>query len=116
MRHWAVARDIQYESGVQFTSADFVSAVQSCGAQVSMDGKGRWMDNRFIERVWRSLKREAVYLRELASGIEAHRVIGEWLEFYNHERLHSALGGDSPAMAYERLTKEREAHALKIAA
>ena len=65
-----------------------------------MDGRGRYLDNIFIERLWRSLKYEAVYLRELADGFEAQRVIGEWIDFYNTERPHSALGGKTPAEAY----------------
>ena len=65
-----------------------------------MDGRGRCLDNIFIERLWRSLKYEAVYLRELADGFEARRVIGEWIDFYNTERPHSALGGKTPAEAY----------------
>ena len=65
-----------------------------------MDGRGRYLDNIFIERLWRSLKYEAVYLRELADGFEARRVIGEWIDFYNTERPHSALGGKTPAEAY----------------
>ena len=66
----------------------------------SMDGRGRCMDNIFIERLWRSLKDEAVYLRDLADGFEARRVIGEWIGFSNTERPHSALGGRTPAEAY----------------
>ena len=58
-----------------------------------MDGKGRWMDNRFIERLWRSLKYEAVYLEELCGGQHARRVIGAWLDHYNHRRPHLAFAG-----------------------
>ena len=65
-----------------------------------MDGQGRCMDNIFIERLWRSLKYEAVYLHELADGFKAQRVIGEWMDFYNTERPHSALAGRTPAEAY----------------
>ena len=68
-----------------------------------MDGKGRWMDNMFIERLWRSLKCEAVHLHELTNGIQANQVISSsWMEFHNHVRPHSALGGITPAMAHER--------------
>ena len=66
-----------------------------------MDGKGRWVDNVFIERLWRSLKCEAVYLHELTNGIEAHRVIADWMALYNNQRPHSSLGGRTPRMAYE---------------
>ena len=65
-----------------------------------MDGRGRCMDNIFIERLWRSLKYEAVYLHELTDGFRAERVVGEWIEFYNAERPHSALAGRTPAEAY----------------
>jgi len=65
-----------------------------------MDGRGRCMDNIFIERLWRSLKYEAVYLHELNDGFRAERVIGEWIEFYNTGRPHSALDGRTPADAY----------------
>ena len=63
-------------------------------------GRGRCMDNIFIERLWRSLKYEAVYLHELTDGFGAERLIGEWIEFYNTERPHSALGGRTPAETY----------------
>ena len=65
-----------------------------------MDGRGRCMDNIFIERLWRSLKYEAVYLHELTDGFHAERVIGEWIGFYNTERPHSSLDGQTPAEAY----------------
>ena len=65
-----------------------------------MDGRGRCMDNIFIERLWRSLKYEAVYLHELTDGFKAGRIIGEWITFYNTERPHSALAGQTPAKAY----------------
>ena len=64
-----------------------------------MGGRGRW-DNLFIERLWRSLKYEAVYVHESADGFTARRVIGEWVGFYNTIRAHSALGGRTPAEAY----------------
>ena len=61
-----------------------------------MDGRGRYLDNIFIERLWRSLKYEAVYLHELADGRDAARIIGSWVSFYNELRPHSALGGRTP--------------------
>ena len=65
-----------------------------------MDGRGRCMDNIFIERLWRSLKYEAVYLHELTDGFHAERIIGAWIGFYNTERPHSSLDGRTPAEAY----------------
>ena len=72
----------------------------TAGAKCSMDGRGRCLDNVFIERLWRSLKYEAVYLHELCDGFEAERVIANWMRFYTEERPHSALGGRTPSEAY----------------
>ena len=69
-----------------------------CG--VAMDGRGRCMDNIFIERLWRSLKQEAIYLEELTDGFKAQRVIRNWMAFYNNERPHSALEHRTPKEAY----------------
>ena len=88
------------DQGAQFTSLAFAERVLACGARCSMDGRGRCMDNVFIERLWRSLKYEAVYLHELPDGFEAERVIRSWMEFYNGTRPHSSLGGRTPAEAY----------------
>ena len=88
------------DQGSQFTSLDFTGALKDAGVAISMDGRGRCMDNIFIERLWRSLKYEAVYLHELTDGFAAERVIGEWIAFYNTERPHSALDGATPAEAY----------------
>ena len=88
------------DQGSQFTSAAFTDRVQAAGAQCSMDGRGRCLDNVFIERLWRSLKYEAVYLHELADGFVAEQVISEWMTFYSDVRPHSALGGRTPAEAY----------------
>ena len=88
------------DQGSQFTSVDFTDVLRQADVAISMDGRGRCMDNIFIERLWRSLKYEAVYLHELTDGFKAERVIGEWIGFYNTERPHSALGGQTPAEAY----------------
>ena len=84
----------------QFTSFDFTGVLKAAEITISMDGRGRCMDNIFIERLWRSLKYEAVYLHELTDGFKAERVIAEWIDFYNTERPHSALDGATPAEAY----------------
>ena len=84
----------------QFTGFAFTGRLRAVGVQISMDGRGRCMDNIFIERLWRSLKYEAVYPHDLADAFQARRVIGEWIDFYNAERPHSALGGNTPAEAY----------------
>ena len=88
------------DQGSQFTSFAFTGRLQAADIRISMDGRGRCMDNIFIERLWRSLKYEAIYLHEIADGLQARRLIGEWLRFYNTERPHSALGGATPAEAY----------------
>ncbi len=88
------------DQGGQFTSLDFTGVLRQAGVAISMDGRGRYMDNIFIERLWRSLKYEAIYLHELTDGFAARRVIGEWMNFYNSERPHSSLGGRTPAEAY----------------
>ncbi len=88
------------DQGSQFTSFNFTGALKDAGIRISMDGRGRCMDNIFIERLWRSLKYEAVYLHDLTDGFKAERVIGEWIGFYNTERPHSALAGQTPAEAY----------------
>ena len=88
------------DQGSQFTSFDFTGVLKSADVAISMDGRGRCMDNIFIERLWRSLKYEAIYLFELTDGFKAERVIGEWIGFYNTERPHSSLGDQTPAEAY----------------
>ena len=88
------------DQGSQFTSFAFTGRLQAPGIRISMDGRGRCMDNIFIERLWRSLKYEAVYLHEIADGYAARRLIRDWVRFYNLERPHAALGGRTPAEAY----------------
>jgi putative transposase len=84
------------DQGSQFTSADFTGVLVTAGVRVSMDGRGRWMDNVFIERVWRSLKYEDVYLKGYADGREARAGVGAYFAFYNERRLHQALGYRPP--------------------
>ena len=84
------------DQGSQFTGKAFTGCVAGAGIRISMDGRGRCLDNVFIERLWRSLKYEAVYLQELADGFAARDLIAEWIAFYNCERPHSALGGRTP--------------------
>jgi putative transposase len=88
------------DQGSQFTSLAFTGRLQAAGIRISMDGKGRWMDNVFIERLWRSLKYECVYLNAFETGSEARAGIGRWIVYYNTERPHSALGERTPAEAY----------------
>jgi putative transposase len=82
--------------GSQFTSAAFTGVLLAAGIKVSMDGRGRWMDNVFIERLWRSLKHEDIYLKGYADGHEAKAGIAAWVAFYNTRRPHQALGNRAP--------------------
>jgi putative transposase len=84
------------DQGSQFTSAAFTGVLRAAGVRISMDGRGRWMDNVFIERLWRSLKHEDIYLKGYADGREAHAGIGSWIAFYNGKRPHQALGNRTP--------------------
>ena len=88
------------DQGAQFTSEKFTGVLEDRGIAVSMDGRGRCLDNIFIERLWRSLKYEEVYLRDYALVSEAHAGIGNWFRFYNQERPHQSLGYRTPAELY----------------
>jgi putative transposase len=89
------------DQGVQFTCAGFLDELETRGIRVSMDGKGRFLDNIFIERLWRSLKYEDVFIKAYGSVPEARRSIGGWLTFYNESRPHQALGYLTPREAFE---------------
>jgi putative transposase len=84
------------DQGSQFTGAAFTGVLTSAAIRISMDGRGRWMDNVFIERLWRSLKYEDIYLKGYADGREAHAGIAAWFAFYNTRRPHQALGQRTP--------------------
>ncbi len=88
------------DQGSQFTSFAWTDRLRRTGIRVSMDGKGRFLDNIFIERLWRSMKYECVYLHAWETGSQARAGIRKWMTFYNNQRPHSALGGKPPAMFY----------------
>jgi putative transposase len=88
------------DQGSQFTSPRFTEMLIEAGVRVSMDGRGRWMDNVFIERLWRSLKYECVSMNAFETGSETRAGLGRWIDYYNIERPHSALGGRTPAEAH----------------
>lgn len=88
------------DQGAQFTSEAYLEAVESAGVDVSMDGRGRWMDNRFIERLWRSVKYENIYLEDYFDGLDAGRGLARWFEEYNTQRPHRAWDGASPGDVY----------------
>jgi putative transposase len=88
------------DQGSQFTSAAFTGLLADNAIRISMDGKGAWRDNVFVERLWRSVKYEEVYLKAYESVAEARASIGRYLDFYNRKRPHSSLGARTPDQAY----------------
>ena len=88
------------DQGSQFTSTAFTRLLADNGIRISMDGRGAWRDNVFVERLWRSVKYEEVYLRAYDSVAEARAAIGRYLDFYNRKRPHSSLGARTPDQAY----------------
>lgn len=98
--HKAQPEIFNTDQGAQFTSPQFVEPLQTRGIRVSMDGKGRCLDNVWIERFWRTLKYEEVYLREYSSPFEAWQGIRDYIQYYNHERAHQSLNHATPAEVY----------------
>jgi len=94
---------INSDQGSQFTSHSFTGTLAGSGIKISMDGRGRCMDNIFTERLWRSLKQEEVYLKEYRGLGEAHSGISEYFERYNHRRLHQSLNYQTPSEVYNPL-------------
>jgi len=88
------------DQGAQFTSSAFTGALQAAGVAISMDGRGRFMDNIFIERLWRSIKYEEVHLKAYGNGREARAGIGAWMTFYNHHRPHQAMNNRMPMIVW----------------
>jgi putative transposase len=88
------------DQGSQFTSAEFTGVLKANGIQISMDGKGRWIDNVFVERIWKSVKYEHVYLHAYENVPEAKLQLAGYFTFYNTQRPHSSLGGRTPDMTY----------------
>jgi len=98
------------DQGSQFTSADFIGVLIANAIAISMDGKGAWRDNVFVERIWRSVKYEEVYLHAYDSVGEARASIGRYLDFYNRRRPHSSLDRKTPDEAYfDRLPQSKAA-------
>lgn len=88
------------DQGSQFTSTDFTDVLRGADVKISMDGRGRWMDNVFIERLWRSLKYECVYLNAFETGSELRTGLSRWIGYYNEHRPHSRFGGRTPDEVY----------------
>ena len=96
------------DQGAQFTSEAFTQRLQEQGIRVSIDGKGRYLDNIFVERLWRSIKYEEVYLKAYQTVAEARIGINDYLEFYNRQSPHQALGYRTPAEVYQNGQEEKE--------
>ena len=103
MERYGVPEIFNTDQGSQFTSAEWTNALSKKGIRISMDGKGQWIDNVFIERLWRSLKYECVYLNAFDSVRDAADGIGVWMHYYNVERPHSSLADRTPEEAYLEL-------------
>lgn len=99
------------DQGSQFTSSDFTDVLHEAKVKISMDGRGRWIDNRMIERLWRSLKYECVYLNAFETGSEAREGIGDWITYYNERRPHSSHGIMTPDEAYDKQSPNLKAAA-----
>ena len=110
------------DQGSQFTGSAWITTLTDAGVRISMDGRGRYLDNvracprtgggltpSLIERLWRSLKQEAIYLEEITDGFQARRVIKNWMAFYNTDRPHSALDRQTPGDAYWSGLEEQKA-------
>jgi putative transposase len=95
------------DQGSQFTSLRFTGLLRDAGVRISMDGRGRWMDNVFIERLWRSLKYECVYLHAFETGSALRAGLSRWIDYYNVRRPHSTLAGRTPDEAYGATDMER---------
>ena len=89
------------DQGSQFTATAFTSRLETAGVAISMDGRGRALDNVFIERLWRSVKYEEVYLKDYTDGWAAEVSLADYFRFYNEERIHQALDYRTPAEVYK---------------
>jgi putative transposase len=104
------------DQGSQFTSEAFTSRLISAGVSISMDGRGRFLDNIFIERLWRSIKYEEVHLKAYADGREARAGIGSWMKFYNEDRPHQAMNNQKPMAVWRAGMKKVELEKIEAAA
>jgi len=93
---------INSDQGSQFTSLEYINLLQTNNIQISMDGKGRAIDNIFIERLWKSVKYECVYLHAFEDGVELYEGLNSYFHFYNHERIHQSLQYQTPHTLYKR--------------
>jgi len=99
-RRYGLPDIVNTDQGSQFTSAEFIEALTSRGIRISMDGKGAWRDNVFVERLWRTVKYEEIYLKAYDSVRQARESIGQFIEFYNSRRPHASLDRMTPDEVY----------------
>ena len=112
LHHYGTPEIFNTDQGCQFTSEAFTQVLKDAGIRISMDGKGRWVDNVFIERLWRSFKYEEVYLNAYESVPHARQRIRAWMEFYNQRRKHQSLEKMTPdALYYHNLNTQTRASA-----
>ena len=104
------------DQGSQFTSEAFTNRLILAGVAISMDGRGRFLDNIFIERLWRSIKYEEVHLKAYADGREARAGIGEWMQFYNEDRPHQAMNNQMPMAVWRAGMEKIEMEKIEAAA
>lgn len=91
------------DQGSQFTSTGFTDVLKEHGIDISMDGKGRWVDNVFVERLWRSVKYECIYLQEWENVAAVREALKTYFQFYNHERPHQSLAGLTPGHVHGQM-------------
>lgn len=96
------------DQGAQFTSQEFTKVLEKQGIQISMDGRGRALDNVFIERLWRTIKYENVYIKKYENGVEAKKGLKEYLTFYNDKRIHQSLNYKTPRELYKSVEAGKE--------
>ncbi|RWR51076.1 hypothetical protein EOW66_12415 [Sinirhodobacter huangdaonensis] len=110
-----LVRAAMRRQGAQFTSFAWTDRLKRIGTRISMDGKGRCLDNIFIERLWRSLKYECVYLHAWETGSQAKAGVGRWITFYTHRRPHAAHGGQPPAMIdFNRIETDQQGQRVAL--
>jgi putative transposase len=109
LRHYEAPEIFNTDQGAQYTSETFTAVLKSHGVTISMDGKGRWVDNVFVERLWRSVKYEDVYLRTYETPTALRVGLTQYFQFYNTERGHQALNRQTPDAVYFADPKEKQA-------
>jgi putative transposase len=114
LRRYGKPRIFNTDQGAQFTSAAFTGKLEAARIAISMDGRGRFMDNIFIERLWRSIKYEEVHLKAYADGREARDGIGRWMDFYNYQRPHQSMSNQRPMNVWRDGMDERDGRAEPV--